>query len=264
MGGLNMRNSWIVVSAFFMATTMGCGGKSAGEQLAEMQLNEKLEAEKVRKAKIVIMENMAKAEAAAADKASADAIADLAKADLERTKAEARKRELDAQMEKDRPMREAAAAAEKLRLEKVAAAEKMRQMKLREQQERIRELQSERSAFAGKFPVFTNGLIKSPASSTNSQNNPRGRAFTETEKKEVGLIQAKNSLAELEAISVEAGRATLNPTLRNGPGNNGRLNFQSANLRETFKGNLNKDLSAVKRFIAGLEAFDKDIEEASK
>ena len=150
-----------------------------------------------------------------------------AKADIERAKAETRQAEINAKMERDRPRREALAA-----------------------------MREERSVFEKRFPEFSNGLLNSPV--TLNRLGKTDQQFV------LGLIQAQKSLAELEGLLMDVGQATLNPTLRNGPGQNGRLNFQSAKFRETVKGNLTKDMGAVQRYIAGLESFDKDIAEAMK
>ena len=150
-----------------------------------------------------------------------------AKAEIERAKAETRQAEINAQMERDRPRREALAA-----------------------------MDEERSVFAKQFPEFSNGLLYSPV--TLNRLEETNQQFV------LGLIQAKKSLAKLEGLLMDVGQATLNPTLRNGPGQNGRLNFQSGKFRETVKGNLNKDLGALRKYIAGLESFDKKIAEAMK
>ncbi len=150
-----------------------------------------------------------------------------AKAEIERAKAKTRQAEINAQMERDRPRREALAA-----------------------------MDEERSVFAKQFPEFSNGLLYSPV--TLNRRGETNQQFV------LGLIQAKKSLAELEGLLKDVGQATLNPTLRNGPGQNGRLNFQSGKFRETVKGNLNKDLGALRKYIDDLESFDKKIAEAMK
>ena len=241
-----MRNSWIVFSGLLIATSVGCEQKkSAVEQVAELQLEQRLEAEKNRKAFIEAQKAEAKAEEEAAKRAASVAIATKAQADIERAKAETRQAEINAQMEKDRPRREALAAAEKLRQEKQL-----------EKDEQVRMLLKDRSVFEKRFPEFSNGLLYSPV--TLNRLGKTDQQFV------LGLIQAQKSLAELEGLLMDVGQATLNPTLRNGPGQNGRLNFQSAKFRDTFKGNLNKDLGALRKYIAGLESFDKDIAEAMK
>ena len=241
-----MRNSWIVFSGLLIATSVGCEQKkSAVEQVAELQLEQRLEAEKNRKAFIEAQKAEAKAEEEAAKRAASVAIATKAQADIERAKAETRQAEINAQMEKDRPRREALAAAEKLRQEKQL-----------EKDEQVRMLLKDRSVFEKRFPEFSNGLLYSPV--TLNRLGGTKQQFV------LGLIQAQKSLAELEGLLMDVGQATLNPTLRNGPGQNGRLNFQSAKFRDTFKGNLNKDLGALRKYIAGLESFDKDIAEAMK
>ena len=241
-----MRNSWIVFSGLLIATSVGCEQKkSAVEQVAELQLEQRLEAEKNRKAFIEAQKAEAKAEEEAAKRAASVAIATKAQADIERAKAETRQAEINAQMEKDRPRREALAAAEKLRQEKQL-----------EKDEQVRMLLKDRSVFEKRFPEFSNGLLYSPV--TLNRLGGTKQQFV------LGLIQAQKSLAELEGLLMDVGQATLNPTLRNGPGQNGRLNFQSAKFRETVKGNLTKDMGAVQRYIAGLESFDKDIAEAMK
>ncbi len=241
-----MRNSWIVFSGLLIATSVGCEQKkSAVEQVAELQLEQRLEAEKNRKAFIEAQKAEAKAEEEAAKRAASVAIATKAQADIERAKAETRQAEINAQMEKDRPRREALAAAEKLRQEKQL-----------EKDEQVRMLLKDRSVFEKRFPEFSNGLLYSPV--TLNRLGGTKQQFV------LGLIQAQKSLAELEGLLMDVGQATLNPTLRNGPGQNGRLNFQSAKFRDTFKGNLNKDLGALRGYIAGLGSFDKDIAEAMK
>ena len=241
-----MRNSWIVFSGLLIATSVGCEQKkSAVEQVAELQLEQRLEAEKNRKAFIEAQKAEAKAEEEAAKRAASVAIATKAQANIERAKAETRQAEINAQMEKDRPRREALAAAEKLRQEKQL-----------EKDEQVRMLLKDRSVFEKRFPEFSNGLLYSPV--TLNRLGKTDQQFV------LGLIQAQKSLAELEGLLMDVGQATLNPTLRNGPGQNGRLNFQSAKFRDTFKGNLNKDLGALRKYIAGLESFDKDIAEAMK
>jgi len=260
-----MRNSWIVFSGLLIATSVGCEQKkSAVEQVAELQLEQRLEAEKNRKAFIEGQKAEAKAEEEAAKRAASVALATKAQADIERAKAETRQAEINAQMERDRPRREALAAAEKLRQEKMA-----------EQSRRVNELLEVRNAFALIFPNYSNGLLRPPEPTKSilvrRPDLPGGPGEAKVEAggpvlvpQGVGLTKAKISLTELEALMVDVGRATLNPTLRNGPGQNGRLNFQSAKFRETVKGNLTKDMGAVQRYIAGLESFDKDIAEAMK
>ena len=248
-----MRNSWIVFSGLLIATSVGCEQKkSAVEQVAELQLEQRLEAEKNRKAFIEGQKAEAKAEEEAAKRAASVALADQAqreivraKADIEQAKAKTRQAEINAQMERDRPRREA-----------LAAAEKLRQEKMFEKDEQVRMLRKERSVFEKRFPEFSNGLLYSPV--TLNLLGKTDQQFV------LGLIQAQKSLAEIEGLLMDVGQATLNPTLRNGPGQNGRFNFQSAKFRETVKGNLNKDMGALRRYIAGLESFDKDIAEAMK
>ena len=241
-----MRNSWIVFSGLLIATSVGCEQKkSAVEQVAELQLEQRLEAEKNRKAFIEGPKAEAKAEEEAAKRAASVALATKAQADIERAKAETRQAEINAQMERDRPRREA-----------LAAAEKLRQEKMFEKDEQVRMLRKERSVFEKRFPEFSNGLLYSPV--TLNLLGKTDQQFV------LGLIQAQKSLAEIEGLLMDVGQATLNPTLRNGPGQNGRFNFQSAKFRETVKGNLNKDMGALRRYIAGLESFDKDIAEAMK
>ncbi|MCY2944594.1 MAG: hypothetical protein NT142_08690 [Planctomycetota bacterium] len=64
-----MRNSWIVFSGLLIATSVGCEKKkSAVEQVAELQLEQRLEAEKDRKAFIEAQKAEAKAEEEAARK----------------------------------------------------------------------------------------------------------------------------------------------------------------------------------------------------
>ncbi|MCY2944593.1 MAG: hypothetical protein NT142_08685 [Planctomycetota bacterium] len=133
---------------------------------------------------------------------------------------------------------------------------KVRQEKQLEKDEQVRMLLKDRSVFEKRFPEFSNGLLYSPV--TLNRLGKTDQQFV------LGLIQAQKSLAELEGLLMDVGQATLNPTLRNGPGQNGRLNFQSAKFRDTFKGNLNKDLGALRGYIAGLGSFDKDIAEAMK
>lgn len=267
-----MRNSWFVFSGLLIATSVGCEQKkSAVEQVAELQLEQRLEAEKNRKAYVEAQNAKAKAEEQAANRAASVALANLAQADIERTKAETRQAEINAQRERDRQESEALAAAEISRREKLVAAEKLRQEKMFEKDnaaeklrrekmfeknEKVGMLRKERSVFEKLFPEFSNGLLNSPV--TLNRLGGTEQQFV------LGLIQAQKSLAELEGLLMDVGQATLNPTLRNGPGQNGRLNFQSAKFRDTFKGNLNKDLGAVQRYIAGLESFDKDIAEAMK
>ena len=252
-----MRNSWFVFSGLLIATSVGCEQKkSAVEQVAELQIRNELEADKNRQAFIEAKKAEAKAEEQAANRAASVALANLAQADIERTKAETRQAEINAQMERDRPRREALAAAENLRQENLAAAEKLRQEKQLEKDEQVRMLRKDRSVFEKRFPEFSNGLLNSPV--TLNLLGRKDQQFV------LGLIQAQKSLAELEGLLMDVGQATLNPTLRNGPGQNGRLNFQSAKFRDTFKGNLNKDMGALRKYIAGLESFDKDIAETMK
>ena len=209
-----MRNSWFVFSGLLIATSVGCEQKkSAVEQIAELQIRNELEADKNRQAFIEAKKAEAKAEEEAAKRAASVALADQAqreivraKADIEQAKAKTRQAEINAQMERDRPRREALAAAENLRQENLAAAEKLRQEKQLEKDEQVRMLRKDRSVFEKRFPEFSNGLLNSPV--TLNRLGKTDQQFV------LGLIQAQKSLAELEGLLMDVGQATLNPTLR--------------------------------------------------
>lgn len=179
-----MRHSWIVVSAFFMATTIGCGGKSPGGNPAEKQSKKELEGK-----------SNAKAGAA-----------------------------------------------------KNHSTEELRQMNLLELRDQVRKINSKWREFERQVPVFTNGVLPAPK-----------YPF-----KDSGWVEQKKSISELEPLIVKAGSATINPSLPNGLTNNGGLNFQTAQLRDTFIGNLNQDLIAMKKYRDGLMEIEYEMEAAEK
>jgi|GEM_PF-5800564 len=192
---------------------------------------------------------------------------------LEREKLSADSKSKEAQrlamLEKERPKREAE-----------AAAKRERDRIIKEKIDKITALKEERATFEMTFPFpGQNGkkidqLINEVQGAIEATPTDDGKAPYQVALKNLqqqaltlkgqGIPMAHRWMGEVEAKIAEVNQANINPTEPNGATRNGRLTFVSIVAKNAAKTALQKDLENLKKYKSVLEAFDIDIAEAAK